>query len=104
MRDYAKLIDEFRFYGQGIPYHMKDELLNYIIRGRPVGGFLAAVLEGALFRAAQAADDVNITRLAVYAAFLITHAPADCIGSRKKVDAWLDAGGLEVAADVDTEA
>lgn len=66
----------------------------YIMEGIEPGGFLCRVLENDLVGAFSKADSLNAARLQDYARFLFSYAPRDCWGSRKIVDAWIKAGGL----------
>ena len=74
---------------------MQDSLINYIIKGTPVGAFLNAVLEGNLFAAFRRADDVNIKKIDAYVSFLFNEAPAhQCYGNKETVNFWIKQGGL----------
>ena len=78
-----------------LPEHMREEMRAYIETGRPVGSFLAAILSNDFVEAAERADLHNQGRLFDYATFLYAEAPANCWGSRAKVDAWIAAQRLE---------
>lgn len=73
----------------GIPMHMIEELVQYILVGRPLGGFLYALLSNDLERAMRKADPINSGRLQNYLNFLDSYAPAACWGSQEKVSKWL---------------
>lgn len=77
-----------------IPEHCRDGLLSYIMDGIEPGGFLCAVLENDLVGAFGKADNINADRMEDYARFIVNYAPRDSWGSRKIVDAWIKAGGL----------
>lgn len=87
-------MSNFPFNYSAIPPYMRDGLVLYIEEGVPPGNFLGAVLEGDLFRACDAADINNMPVIPVYAAWLYNKAPAGCFGSRARVDAWIEKGGL----------
>ena len=78
-----------------LPEHTREGMRAYIETGRPGGSFLAAILSNDFVEAAGRADLHNQGRLFDYAAFLYNEAPADCWGSRAKVDAWIAARRLE---------
>lgn len=76
-----------------IPVHCRESMRAYIENGQPVGDFLRAVLENDMVRAFNRADDINANSMLQYAKFLYW-APRICWGSREKVDAWIERGGL----------
>ena len=77
-----------------IPAHCQDSMKAYVETGRPVGGFLTAVLSNDFMEAFAAADEVNSRCIRQYALFLYNEAPPACYGSRKTVMAWIERGGL----------
>lgn len=87
----------YDFYGFTIPPHMLDGLNSYIMTGRPVGGFLTAVLNNDLMQAMDRADEHNRANIAAYTGYLYNEAPPQCFGSPEKVKAWMGVGGLEGA-------
>lgn len=88
----------YKFREYEIPDHMQESLDAYIANGRPVGGFLTAVLENNLSQAMGRADDDNLANLPAYSAFLYNEAPSQCHGSREKVFAWLKHHPVTAAA------
>lgn len=80
----------FEFHGQKIPAYMVSGMQDYFKYGYEPGSFLYAVLCNDLVGAVSAADDVNITRIPVYAAFLYNEAPSPSWGSKEKVEAWME--------------
>jgi len=72
---------------------ISDEMLaslkGYVEQGRPVGGFLTAVLANDLMDACGRADDTNIQNLPAFAAWVYNECPSPAHGSREKVKAWL---------------
>lgn len=79
----------------GIPEHMREGIVEYIMTGRPVGHFLTAIIENDLFCAAAHADVDNRWLLANYAQFFYAHAPVACYGEAHKRDLWIRHRGLE---------
>jgi len=84
MFDYSKL-----------PEHMQDGMRLYIERGIEGGSFMTAVLCNDLMGAAGKADHINRECLFDYCNFLYNEAPTSCHGSREKVEAWIERGGLK---------
>lgn len=78
----------------GVPRHMWDSTVEYILQGRPVGDFLAALLSNDLMAAARKADLMNLPRLPDWAVFLDSCAPVACFGSAAAFKEWLRTGGL----------
>jgi hypothetical protein len=70
-----------------------SDLVAYFEERVPVGGFLSAVLENNLLKAAAAADNRNKSKLFEYASWLYNYAPVGSYGSREKVEAWIGGGG-----------
>jgi hypothetical protein len=68
---------------------LRDELIAFIERGHPVGGFLEALLSNDLRDACERATADNLWLLPIYVGFLRECAPADAWGSREKVAAWI---------------
>ena len=77
-----------------IPESMHHGLEHYIQYGIPGGGFLSAIFENNLVRAAGAADVWNMPALPAYANYLYNHMPSDAWGSADKVAHWVQKGGL----------
>lgn len=76
----------------GIPEHMREGLVAYVLRRRRTGDFLRAVLENNLKEACDRADDENKRALFAYVFFLYNHAPTSAWGSPANVKAWLEGG------------
>ena len=72
----------------GVPAIAADSLVHYLRYGRPVGGFLLAVLEGRLFDAACNADGENRAALGDIARAIVWHFPNAAYGSAAKVENW----------------
>lgn len=75
-----------------IPEHCRDGLYLYLTEGRPVGGFLTALLKNDLRDAVNRADEKNVHALGAYVVLLTSYAPASAWGSPAAVDAWLTKG------------
>jgi len=80
--------EPFEFRGYPLPLHMEKSLHDYIYFGRPVGGFLQAVIENNLQLAVGKADNSNIRYLPAFPAYLYMCCPADAWGSRGAYESW----------------
>lgn len=76
-----------------IPGYMQAGVINWVLFGECSGHFLAALVEGNLFRAVERADDANRKALVDYVYFFFNYAPSDCYGSSVKVEEWRERGG-----------
>lgn len=83
-----------------VPQHLREGLREYIVRGRPTGGFLRAVLENDLVSTVTRADPLSHAGLQAVINFLLDVAPAPAWGSRAKVEAWIAEGERVNAAAV----
>lgn len=92
-RDLAQLRPELAESIAELPSHMQEGVVQYILRGRPPGGFLQAVFENNLMRAASRADEENAYLLRLYARVLY-EAPMGCYGSPDVMKSWIEHGGL----------
>jgi len=77
-----------------VPEHIISGLVNYVIHGKPTGGFLRAVLTNDLRGAFQRADDINLQAMPEIVGAIYWETPNGCNGSPEKVDAWMAKGGL----------
>ena len=77
-----------------LPAHMRQGTKNYIENGVLPGSFLQAVICNDLFGAIRKADDINIQRLEDWLLFFYSDAPDGCYGSKEKMIAWINIGGL----------
>jgi len=77
-----------------IPLHCHEGIINYIMKGDPIGGFLTAIVENDLMGAYSRADDINRNALGNYCTFLYNYAPANCHGSFDKRERWQASGGV----------
>lgn len=69
--------------------HLADSLDSYARHGQPTGGFLRACLENDLMEACGRADTFNKVILHVIASYIYNELPANCHGSRERVESWL---------------
>lgn len=95
------LFEMMHFYE--LPIYMHGSLVEYIMEGRPVGGFLKAVLENNLSEAVNRADNVNQEALVRYVKFLHNKAPSGSWGREGACEYWRKRGGLKKVFE-DTEA
>lgn len=72
----------------------EDSLVEYLVVGCPVGGFLGAVIENNLAEAFGRADDRNRDAMYQYASCMYNEFPAGSWGSRDEMAAWIEGGGL----------
>ena len=77
-----------------LPEHMQGGARRYIEHGIAPGHFLTAVLENNFVRAFMCADETNTARMRDWADWLYNDAPGGCHGSRDRVEAWIEAGGM----------
>jgi hypothetical protein len=82
---------EARLVRDGVPATLHEGLLRYLRQGVIPGGFLTAVLQGDLFKAAVTADRENRDALGQIAMALVWALPEVAFGSREKVDRWAKA-------------
>lgn len=77
-----------------LPEHMQEGMKLWVERGIDPGSFMMAVLCNDLMGALGKADSINIERLKDYGMFLYNEVPTGCFGSRAKVQAWIERGGM----------
>ena len=80
---------------EGVPDHDHESLIQYVLRGRPVGDFLQAVLENNLTESFGRADDTNRRCLFEICAWLYNWMPSNAWGSPAKYSAWITKGGTD---------
>jgi hypothetical protein len=73
------------------PESVAESLVAYIEQGRPTGGFLYAVLTNDLYETFGRADHINRHCVFEIVSAIFNYAPANCWGSKEKVEAWLKA-------------
>jgi hypothetical protein len=81
--------------GINLPCWAVESLKEYVRIGRPVGGFLEAVLSNDLMNAFGRADEGNCRLMFEYAKYVYNKMPMGCHGSRKIYNSWCESGGLE---------
>ncbi len=72
-----------------IPKRMMGGISRYINQGVLPGEFLQAVICNDLREACGKADDENIANLPAYVAYFYNEVPANCWGSRKTMQEWV---------------
>lgn len=72
----------------GVPSHLRDGLFSFIRTGRPVGGFLTAVLTNDLSGCIRAADPISLRALAQTVRWLQRCAPSAAWGSVEHMRRW----------------
>lgn len=72
-----------------VPPSLHEGLIEYIMDGRPTGGFLRAVLDNNLYRAVNYADVDNVRQLGPIVDFLTNYAPPACWLRPDYVDTWI---------------
>ena len=72
-----------------VPEHILPSIIAYVKQGRPVGGFLNAVLSNNLLESFKRADDINCIHMFDIVNYLYNEAPSTCWGSPEKVEIWL---------------
>jgi len=80
---------EYEFRGIKLDKHDLYPFNDYIVNRVPPGSFVTAVLQNNLFSCYFHADDNNFQKVPAYVAYLYNHAPANCWGSEKAIEAWL---------------
>lgn len=75
-----------------LPDYMVDGMWNYVVNHIPAGSFLMYLLQNDFINATMKADSNNLKCLGNYGSFFFNVLPADCFGSREKVQKWLEKG------------
>lgn len=68
----------------GVPAHIRDGLIEFILQARPLGGFLEAVMDDKLVESFSRADNENIAGMFNTASFIYNEVPMDCRGKNRK--------------------
>lgn len=79
----------------GIPDHMHDGVVRYIVDRVEAGNFLMNVMQNKFVEAIGAADHKNAACLRQWADLLYNGLPQACWGSPEKVERWLNQGILK---------
>ncbi len=90
----AKILTE-KCVAARVPAHCIDSLVQYVLIGRPMGGFLTAVVCNDLRGACERADLINRYAMFEIVSWLYNHAPIDCWGSEEKFKRWTKRHGME---------
>lgn len=77
-----------------LPRHMREGARLYIEHGVIPGRFLQAVICNDLRESFLRADDINIHRMSDIVSFFHSQAPARCWGSKERMMAWSEMGGV----------
>lgn len=72
-----------------IPPHMMESMRAYVEQGRPVGGFLQAVISNDLKEAVGRADNTNIWLIPIYVNWFYNECPGLIWGSREEYENWI---------------
>jgi hypothetical protein len=78
---------------ENIPSITRENLDEYVKRGRYPGGFLEAVLTNDLFGAFGRADTGNLEAIPLLVKYIYNRCPHLCWGSKEKMEQWMDHGG-----------
>lgn len=73
---------------------MQEPAREYVVNGRHPGGFMRNVLENRFTEAVGSADTMNRKYLVEWSMWLYNDIPHKAWGSREKVEAWIEQGGL----------
>lgn len=85
-----RMLYETRARGAGVPGHLIDGLVLYLVEGISPGHFLTAVLENNLMAAMSRADEVSRAGLFELCIFLYNDVPERAWGSPARVRAWME--------------
>jgi hypothetical protein len=77
-----------------IPPVTMESLTQYVENGRPVGGFLRAVISNDLLSAVRRADMENDRAIVALAVYIYNQTPDRCHGSQENYMVWLGHYGL----------
>lgn len=97
MRDEAECRE--KLFESGVPSHMHDGYVRYLLHGIPMGHFGTAVLENNLREACTRGDVDNQRALYQHVFFLYNYAPSASWGSPEKVNAWINAHARQRRAE-----
>lgn len=76
-----------------IPEHMEEGIALYVQEHIRPSDFLCAVICNDLKEAVARADDENMQNLPAFVDYFYNNTPAECWGSKKKMDEWLKKRG-----------
>lgn len=72
----------------GVPEHLREGLVEWVLTARPVGSFLKACLENDFVGAMCHAIDLDEVALLAVAKWIYNEAPGRCWGSPGVVKTW----------------
>ena len=72
----------------GVPKHLRQGLIDYVIHGQRPGGFLLACLENNFVDAVCRAIDLHVYEIVAVAKWIFNEAPSRCWGSPGIVKTW----------------
>lgn len=72
------------------PPAIAEAIGAYVLAGKPVGGFVRAILENDLYGAVLRADEHNVWMIQHIAAYVVNNVPTAACGSAHNVDAWIE--------------
>src|SRR3990167_1295433 len=75
---------------RGVPHHLIEGLVEYIVDGRPTGRFLHALLENDFMETYSPADVPSAAGMPALFTFLYNGAPSGCFGSPEIVRGWYE--------------
>ncbi|MBD3277136.1 MAG: hypothetical protein GF388_02455 [Candidatus Aegiribacteria sp.] len=79
---------------RGIPSHMHDGIVGYLVYGQPTGSFLNHVLHNRLVDSLGKADSENLRAIYSYGDLLYNDFPMSAWRTEENVDRWIESGGL----------
>jgi hypothetical protein len=77
----------------GVPTHIRQGLIWYILYGIPPGGFLQAVIQNDLKMSFAKADHINQSRMFNIVNWMYNNAPHTCWGSSEACKEWIEHRG-----------
>lgn len=84
-----KTLHTFRFHGMGVPVHDHQGIVDYLVDGVPLGGFLKAVAKNDLKQAITHADSSNLKNLVAVVSWFYNEAPSASWGSEERYEQWV---------------
>ena len=83
------MTEEFTFDKWRIRAEMVEALELYTTQGRPLGGFLEAVVSNDFMSAVGRADSDNLANLPAFAAYVYNEMPSNSHGSPRRYEEWI---------------
>lgn len=80
---------------EGIPEHLWQGMMRYVQHGIRPGSFLEAVFAGDLHEVFRRGDVQSLDGLRATVNYVLNYCPVLCYGSQKRVQEWVEIGGLE---------